>query len=453
MNQRIIPTADELKLLREKLSNIKDLHLFKNIEIYEGGEEEKFSGLKSDWGVEKDFKSQINNNLLLPEKEVELMNQRYYEIQRYIEANKEKIEKVEKYDQILKENEELKYEISQNQFLNSNMTFQDILKDYINMKSDYILMSEKIRQQEKTIYELEKQNKILKDLDSGNNINKNYYKIFTLSLLNDLPLVENKKFFSDLFSEDSNMKLLKFLSNHVSGLEFQNYSLVSKIEKLKELIVRNFNELIEYSEVISDIKNVLNQVYDSQSITNEFIIIRETLNNRSNFLAQQKESFILEKEKIKNFFSKEKNTDMILCKDKLIESKVMGRSSSSSNLNSSEIPSIPKDKLIQVLDEKIDRLESVKETLANYEEYMKIRNEGGVGETVQDLMNDNYVLKIKNFRLREILLKIVQNEGLNEENVVEEILSKKKDVLYSDDLLRMLQAQAIIIENNFTINY
>ena len=53
--------------------------------------------------------------------------------------------------------------------------------------------------------------------------------------------------------------------------------------------------MIEVYEVVSDIRNVLNQVYDVQSLTKEFMLIRETLNTKNDFLMKKKDIFFEEK--------------------------------------------------------------------------------------------------------------------------------------------------------------
>lgn len=70
-------------------------------------------------------------NYHVPEKEQEIQNQRYYEIQAFIEANKQKIEQVEKYDELLKENLKLKEENEKlrktHDYIKDNKTIRDII--------------------------------------------------------------------------------------------------------------------------------------------------------------------------------------------------------------------------------------------------------------------------------------------------------------------------------------
>ena len=154
IHQRIIPTSEELKLLREKITNIKDLYIFKNPSSSTGSlglDNKKYildlksnnssSNILLEKSQREDLrnsnrqinKSNSNFNLIpmlnsqhvLPEKEVELLNQRYFEIQKFLEINKDKIEKIENYDELIKENEELKNEISTYQILDQNITFKE----------------------------------------------------------------------------------------------------------------------------------------------------------------------------------------------------------------------------------------------------------------------------------------------------------------------------------------
>lgn len=517
IHQRIIPTSEELKLLREKITNIKDLYIFKNPSSSTGSlglDNKKYildlksnnssSNILLEKSQREDLrnsnrqinKSNSNFNLIpmlnsqhvLPEKEVELLNQRYFEIQKFLEINKDKIEKIENYDELIKENEELKNEISTYQILDQNITFKEILNDYMRMKSEYLLITQINSEQEKHIINIEKQIKILMDIDS-NLVNKNYLRLFIVSLLtSNCNIMQNKeiqKMLSDIFN-NSGINTLHLLSNRIETLELQNFSLITKLEKMNQVMKDNLNELIEYGEVISDIKNVLNQVYDTQSLTTEFLIIRDTLNNRSNFLATQKENFLQEKEQLSIERYKQINLDILLCKDKITESKV--KISSNSNLNSLNNNNIPtsvqgssklnisnvhqnlqNNRLLEILDEKIEIYENLKNNLAQYEDNInnnKVReNNINTLETnfacnmTENLLNENYILKTKNIKLRELASKIIKSKSfdiniLDEEIItsLNEILNSKKDVVFCEDLFYMLKSQALLIENIISSN-
>ena len=82
------------------------------------------------WLIKNNYTSNANEikNYHIPEKELEIQNQRFYEIQAFIEANKQKIEQVEKYDDIVKENMELREE---NEILKKSCEY---LKENKNIK-------------------------------------------------------------------------------------------------------------------------------------------------------------------------------------------------------------------------------------------------------------------------------------------------------------------------------
>ncbi len=75
--------------------------------------------------------NEIKNYQNIPEKEMEIQNQRFYEIQAFIEANKQKIEQVEKYDELLKENLALKAENEKlrksSEYLQENKNIKDLI--------------------------------------------------------------------------------------------------------------------------------------------------------------------------------------------------------------------------------------------------------------------------------------------------------------------------------------
>ena len=117
-----------------------------------------------------------------------------------------------------------------------------------------------LEEEKKSKYLLEKQLNILKQLET-NKINSNNQNLKTLifSLINKEDLKsQNTKIMNEIFIlEDINW--VKFLGARVEALEFQNYILLSKHEKYSNLINNYIDELVEFIEVISDIKNVVNE--------------------------------------------------------------------------------------------------------------------------------------------------------------------------------------------------
>ena len=75
--------------------------------------------------------SNFNDIYSLPEKEMEKINDKYNDLYNYIEANKDKIEKIEKYDETIKENLVLKQKLEtitkSNEYLENNQLYAETL--------------------------------------------------------------------------------------------------------------------------------------------------------------------------------------------------------------------------------------------------------------------------------------------------------------------------------------
>lgn len=81
-----------------------------------------------------------------PEKEMELLNQKFLELQAFIEDNKQKIEKIERYDEVLKENIQLKEKLESiaksNSHLENNQLYAETLVRYILLKTGRLYKTE-----------------------------------------------------------------------------------------------------------------------------------------------------------------------------------------------------------------------------------------------------------------------------------------------------------------------
>ena len=172
------------------------------------------------------------------------------------------------------------------------------------MKSEIALFHQKEKETEEYLVKLEKEKKMISEinnvsLNNNNNnqsLNTSTIKNIFINLLirNEFSNKEsNLKILKEIFGQ--NFEFVKFLQMRVDSLELQNYYLISKNEKNYNLIKTYLDELIEVYEVVSDIRNVLNQVYEMQSLTKEFMLIRETLNTKNDFLMKKKEIFFEEK--------------------------------------------------------------------------------------------------------------------------------------------------------------
>jgi hypothetical protein len=216
--------------------------------------------------------------------------------------------------------------------------------------------------------------------------------------------------FKNIFKD---VPIMNLLLNRIETLEIQNYHLVTKNESMTQMMIGYIDEIIEYYEVVLDIKNVLNQVYDAQTLTREFNIIRETLNNKNEYLKKQKEVFLDDKNQLLFNNVKEMNKDVLLCKDKIEEFKM--------------------DKISTILDEKI-----------NYYDIVK-------GESNRDgLVHENHLLRFNNIRLRNLLMELLKDNAIFNESLVEQInnvLNNCFDIILAEDLFYMLNSQAKLIEN------
>jgi hypothetical protein len=118
-------------------------------------------------------------------------------------------------------------------------------------------------------------------------------------------------------------------------------------------------------------------------------------------------------------------------------------------------------KILEILDEKIEIYESMKNNLVQYEDFINNNkqedndDENGMN-LAENLMKENYILRSKNIRLIEFLSQLITKKNLEIENEVilnelNEITNSQRDVVLSEDLYHMMKAHALIIENSLII--
>jgi len=247
---------------------------------------------------------------------------------------------------------------------------------------------------------------------------------------------------------------MRFLGARVDALEFQNFKLASKHEKYSNLIGNYIDELIEFIEILSDIRNVVNQVFDSQSLTKEFLIIRETLNSRDEYLEKQKKYFFSEKEKVSKELNKDLKYQILLSHDKITENYL--------RLLDSE----KTEGLANLLEEKIEEIQNLKNNLALYEDFLQYREENQInleGELAvkvqyplkirEGLLCENAGLKVKFLKLKSLFLRLARQrtieldeQGFKELNA---IMNSNYDVVYSEEIFGLMKAQALLVEQKF----
>lgn len=347
-----------MKILRDKLNNISELNIFKNVYSQKPNmtdlnfnisitNEKKNETIKNTLNKENSqFNDQFSEEKNLVNKDI--LNEQSVIYNENLAKLKSKIEeyenylnlngfKIENYEKILQENIDLKKiksrldeeilvlssnfkspqiienKVNSSYLNNSNLNLNEanirfknlivsiiITKDEnIKLKSEYALIEQKNKEKEEYIVKLEKEKNMLTELNTtsiSNNANNVPLKSIFLYILsrNEFTNKEsNLKILNELFGQ--NFDFIKFLQMRVDSLELQNYYLISKNDKNTNIIKSYLDEMIEVYEVVSDIRNVLNQVYDVQSLTKEFMLIRETLNTKNDFLMKKKDIFFEEK--------------------------------------------------------------------------------------------------------------------------------------------------------------
>lgn len=286
--------------------------------------------------------------------------------------------------------------------------------------------------------------KLLREIFNNNNNNNNNAVNNSSNTVN----INNNN------NEDVNFT--RFLGARVDALEFQNFKLASKLEKYSNLINNYIEELIEFIEILSDIRNVVNQVFESQSLTKEFLIIRETLNSRDEYLEKQKKYFVSEKGKVNKELNKDLKYHILLAHDKITENYL--------KLLESE----KNEGLANLLEEKIDEMQNLKNDLALYEDFLQYKEENQIQadelnvkvqypvKIREGLLVENAALKVKFLKLKSLFLRLahqsvieLDEQGFQELNA---IMNSNYDVVYSEEIFGLMKAQALLVEQKLLEN-
>jgi hypothetical protein len=196
---------------------------------------------------------------------------------------------------------------------------------------------------------------------------------------------------------------------------------------------------------------VVNQVFESQSLTKEFFIIRETLNSRDDYIEKQRKFFLSEKEKISKELNKDLKFQILLAHDKITENYL--------RLLESE----KNEGLANLLEEKIEELQNLKNNLALYEDFLQYREENNLnleGEMArkatyplklrESLLSENAGLKVKFLKLKSLFMRLAKEKSieLDEQSFKElnAIMNSNYDIIYSEEIFDLMKAQAILVE-------
>ena len=191
--------------------------------------------------------------------------------------------------------------------------------------------------------------------------------------------------------------------------------------------------------------------FEKQSLTKEFLIIRETLNTRDEFLSKQKKFFTAEKDKIYKELIKDLKYQVLLTNDKINENYIK-------LLDAEKV-----DGMTSLLEDKIEELQNLKGNLAYYEDYMQFKEENNLNNEEdlnsnklyplkirESLHNENIAIKSKFTRLKNLFFKLIKNKTIDFDEItykqLNHILNTNYDISYSEDMFKIMKAQAVLLE-------
>ena len=197
--KRIKPTEEELKILRDKLNSIADIPV-ENKKLFKQPLGEKQN--KKDLLINE--KENSNKDIVISQ-----LTKKVSDLQDALSKNSFKISN---YDTLINENNYLKEQIEKfNKAPNKRGNNEEILEDYFNpspieknnntiqnnenvqsllneiakLKAENIQINQKLKEQSKSLYNYEKQNKIAQYVNNESDLsNSDYVKLSILTLLN-----------------------------------------------------------------------------------------------------------------------------------------------------------------------------------------------------------------------------------------------------------------------------
>ena len=481
---KIIPTKEELKLLREKFDSIKDIPIA-TIQSHSIQHQTKTFSQETPtansinvYGSYKKDANVIINQLNQKVNELQsILSKNSYKINNYDKINQENIELKQKYNKkntisitsnnnnnhnnnIIPEDYFNPDNININNptsSINNNNIDGDIFNGNINnnsqnsnihllltnlskLKAENISLKEQISTLSNQLFHFEQEKTLTQYTNTETNLsNSDYIKLSILSLLNKHKVDDScKNTLLSLFKTIPNQNLLSFLFNRIDNLEYQNYYLTNKIEHYLNMILQSADEVCEYINVIGDIRSVLNLVPDNSKLSDDFFIIRDTLNKKESTLALQKEKMLERKTQISQNDLLYKNMNVILCKDKVYDMK---------------------DKCINILNEKINEMEIMKNEMTKYEDYIlylqsdKGCNNEDLFRNKNELIMFNGLLKENNMKLRNVIVELLAN--VNGDIVGKDVMDKVFQVVNQvsvngemyGDVIDLLKTQAMFMEH------
>ena len=439
----IVPTEEELEFLRDKLNEIADIPIDSQIS-------NKISILSNKFKINKNNNKNNNNkNLINNESQTFIFNNND------IESKNIKLKGInnELENYLLNSSEQIKNFENKN-FYGTNFKENFDYNEIEKIKYENILLKNKIEEQNKKLEEYSKKINLSKFINNNKNLlSSDYIKLTLLELLNKNKInEENKNILDKIFINNNNENYLDFLFDRIENLEFQNFSLITQIEYYIKIISEMSNDLIEYIEIINDIKNVLNNISIEEKLNDDFFNIRDTLNKKNEIIYIQKNEILKRKNYIESNDIMKKNENILFCNDKIMEMKLLNNN----NINNNNYK-INFEKSFQILNEKITTYENLKELYEKYEDYLnyieKSNNENYELENKfkvkNELINYNNLLIQNNLILKNIIINLLKNNNIEYNENIKNIFNNiKKQGFMNDDLFFIFINQAKINELN-----
>jgi len=458
----ITPTQEELDFLREKLNEIADIPidpqitnkisiLSKKLNLNNDDNDNNNNILNNNENINKSIKNLINN-----ESQTFNFNNESNE-NLFLNKNNNENEEL-KNNNINNNNEIENYLLNSEQKKNNFQNYQSNSKENFEIekiKYENILLKNKIEEQNKKIEEYSKKLNLTKFINNNKNLlSSDYIKLSLLKLINENKTNEEFKNLFDriFFNNNENKNYLEFLFNRIENLEFQNFSLINQIEYYIKIIIEMSNDLIEYINILEDIKNVLNNIQEGKKLNEDFFIIRNTLNKKNEIINIQKNEILNRKNYIEFNDIIKKNENLMFCNDKIIEMKLIN------NKNK-----INYEKSFEILNEKITTYENLKELYEKYEDYLNFIEKSNVENFVleknfkikDELINFNNLLMKNNLILKNVLINLIKEKKIDYDENIKNILNnyKHQSFLYEDFFFMLINQSKIneknILKNNF----
>ena len=459
----ILPTLEEIDLIRKKFNSIIDIPYLKDSKYINKNNPQNFY-------INKSLTKKNNNQ----EETIEKLNKKIDELQTTLNINSYKINN---YDNIMSKNKELNNIIiklknknnGSNMKINNSSNYE--INEEENINNNYIKINENdINNISMKDYNLSKNsnkennndvNEIINNLMNTNKyLNSEIEQLKKELYLSSKQNTSNKEVLANYIQQTLdenkdklNLNLIQFLLDRNDKLEYQNFFLASKLENYILIINQYIDDLCEYIDIIYDMKDVINDIPNRfyKDLNQDFFIVKNEINEKWDLLNKKYEEY--------NAFKNVINTDDI-SKNNTVFLLLGNKINDVNNLIYNE--KIPKD-YSKILDEKIKNYESLinndilQENKNLIEKKLIISNNllekqnSELRLILKDILaNDIYSTPVINSEIKERLKQILNEE--NNENNSDNILSYNNAFCSYEDLLMMINVQCSLNEAQLNLN-